>query len=266
VTENDAHPALITGASSGIGAAFARRLARRGHALVLVARRRQRLEALAEKLTADHGVAVEVLAADLADDEGLARVEDAVGRTGGLEVLVNNAGFGTRGHFVDMEPARAEVQARLHVVAPLRLTRRALPAMVARGRGAVVNVSSLAAFFTKSHFVTYSASKAYLNMFTEGLAAELAGTGVQAQVLCPGLTRTEFMDPAEFRDCDLTRAPEPAWMQPEEVVEASLSALARGGGPVVVPGRANRLFVGLMNTPAVGRLLRAALDRTGMNF
>jgi uncharacterized protein len=244
-----AHPSvLITGASSGIGAAFARRLAGYGVDVTLVARRRDRLEALAESLEL-RGARCHVIAADLATDGGVEEVVAAIERRAPT-LLVNAAGFGTRRFFVDLPAERLEAMARLHVMAPLRLTRAALPAMIARGAGGVIMVSSLAAFFTTSRYTTYSATKAFLNQLSEGLQVELQGTGVSVQALCPGLTRTGFFDPDDQEGFDYPGVPGWVWLSPDEVVEASLSRLG-GSRVVVVPGTLNRSLVWLLRRGAI---------------
>ncbi len=229
--------ALVTGASSGIGAAFAERLARDGHDLIIVARRRQRLEALAERLRAEHGVSVDTLAADLSRSGELAAVEQRTVDEGALALLVNNAGFGAYMPFQDLDPDRAEEQIRLQVIAVTRLTRAALPGMLARRRGAIINVSSRLAFSGPLSSpplpkrATYAATKAYINTFTQILADDLAGTGVQVQALCPGLVTTEFHQTMQF---DPARLQLPM-MQPADLVDASLAGL-RLGEVICVPG------------------------------
>jgi short-subunit dehydrogenase len=227
--------ALVTGASAGIGAAFARRLARDGYDLVLVARRRERLEALAQGLEDEYGARAEVVVADLADVKDLEAVE-AVAATG-LRLLVNNAGFGGYKPFLTLDPQMAEDLLRVHVLASTRLTRATLPAMVEQEGGAVVNVASLLALTGSlppvplPHRVTYAAAKAYLVAFTQTLHHELEGTDVQLQVLCPGLVRTEFH---EVAGVDRSQFPFPP-MEPEEVVNASLVGL-QSREVVCVPG------------------------------
>lgn len=223
--------ALITGASAGIGEAFAERLAGDAHDLVLVARRRDRLAALAERLRGASGVDVEVLAADLTNPKELRVVEDRLASDEAMEVLVNSAGFGGYMPFLELAPDRAEELIRLHVVALTRLTRAALPGMVARGRGAVINVSSLLAFSAGMPApplpfrATYAACKAYINAFSETLQGEVAAAGVTIQALCPGVVRTEFHTLARR---DLSQMPAAAIMEPDAVVRASLAALHLG--------------------------------------
>jgi short-subunit dehydrogenase len=214
---------LITGASAGIGAGFARRLAADGHDLVLVARRAAVLEALAAELRAATGVAVEVLPADLTDRAGLRTVADRLTDTGRpVDLLINNAGLGLSGSFLSRPIEVEEGMLDLLVRAPLVLTHAALPGMIARRHGAILNVSSVAGFFPRG---TYGAAKAWVTSFTEGLAPQVAGTGVQVCAVCPGPIRTEFherggIDPDEYPDF--------AWSTVDRVVTESLDALAHG--------------------------------------
>jgi len=178
--------ALISGASSGIGATFARKLAGAGFDLILIARRGDRLRELAGTL----GTNVTTLAADLTTEEGLRAAEEAIAKCPALEMLVNNAGFGTQGRFWKADVARQDAMHRLHILSTVRLTHAALNAMIERGRGAVINVSSVAAFGQNEGSVSYCATKAWMNSFTEGLDMELRGAGspVRVQALCPGYT------------------------------------------------------------------------------
>ena len=232
---------LITGASSGIGAAFARQLAARGHDLILVARRRERLEKLGEELAGAHRVSVEAIGADLTVDEDLAAVEERIRGTHSLDLLVNSAGFGTRGRFWEADPAGQQQMYRLHVLATMRLTQAALRGMVERGRGGVINVSSVAGFGATPGSASYCATKAWMNTFTEAIALELQGAGsrVRVQALCPGFTNTEFHDVAGM---DRGVIPRGWWMSAEEVVAASLCGLERGQ-VFVVPGLRYKLLV-----------------------
>src|SRR5512134_3595 len=236
--------AVVTGASSGIGSAYARRLAADGYDLILVARRKDRLEKLAEELKASHGLQAEVLAADLTEDADLRRVEHRIARAADLEFLVNNAGFGTRGLFFQADVEGQDRMHRLHVLAAVRLSHAALPGMVARGKGSLVNVSSVAAFGQSPGNAGYCATKAWMNSFTEGLCLDLAAIGspVKVQALCPGYTLTEFHDVSGIgRD----HVPAAWWSSAEDVVAASLRGLARGN-LVVVPGLRYKFYVFLM--------------------
>ncbi len=215
--------ALITGATAGIGLAFARRLAADGHGLVLVARDADRVAGIAAGLHRDHGVAVEVLPADLADraqtDRVAARLADGSRPVG---ILVNNAGFGVRGGFVGGDLDDEQRMLDVMVTAPLRLCHAAVPGMVARGSGAIINVSSIAAHLPGS---TYSADKAWLSVFTEGLAMELHGTGVTATAAEPGFTHTEFHQRAGM---DMSGIPEWLWLSADDVVDTALRDAQRG--------------------------------------
>jgi short-subunit dehydrogenase len=228
--------ALVTGASSGIGTTFAKRLAKDGYSLILVARRRDRLEALAREL----GNA-EALAADLTQDHQLKLVEDRIESAGNLELLVNNAGFGTVGRFFDIPVDSQDQMHRLHVIATMRLTHVALRGMVARGKGSVINVSSVAGFGHSPGNVSYCATKAWMNSFTEGLHLDLrrAGSPVKMQCLCPGFTLSEFHDVIQM---DRKRVPAWLWTKAEDVVDASMQGLATGK-LFVVPGLFYRLLV-----------------------
>jgi len=251
--------ALITGASSGIGAAFARRLAAEGYDLILVARREERLAALAGELGAHPGgVVAQPLAADLSDPAGLERVEKCIAALETVDLLVNGAGFAARGNFVEVDPLRQLEMIQLHVVASVRLARTALPGMIRRGRGGIINVASLAAFIPLPGDATYSATKAYLVSFTQALHEELRGTGVRVQALCPGFTRTELHAAGQLPEADLARIPAMLWSPADEVVAASLRALARGR-VVCVPGWKNRVILALARVGVVRLLLRAGL-------
>ena len=223
--------ALVTGASSGLGAAFAERLARDGCDLIVVARRREQLESLAERLQKDHQCAVEVMVADLSDSDNLRTVEKHIAEDLALELLVNNAGFGGYMPFVELDPDKAEELINLQVLAVTRLTRAVLPGMIARRRGSIINVSSRLAFsgsMGSSQLpkrATYAGTKAFINTFTILLQSELEGTGVQMQALCPGVVRTEFHERVGI---DPNRYPAAIVMEPEDVVEASLAALKSG--------------------------------------
>jgi len=250
--------ALITGASSGIGAAFARRLAAEGYDLTLVARREERLAALAGELGATYGIAVRHLPADLADPTGLEQVERQVASLPDLDLLINNAGFGARGDFAETDVRRQSEMIQLHVLAATRLTRAALPDMMRRRQGGIIQVASLAAFVTLPGDAVYNATKAYLVSFSRTLHEELRGTGVRVQALCPGFTRTEFHAAEHLSESELARIPAFLWSPAEEVVAASLRALARGQ-VVCVPGWKNRVILTLARMGVVRLLLRVAL-------
>ncbi len=252
--------AAITGASSGFGEVFARKLAARGYDLLLVARREEKLRALASELASEYGVSAEALGADLSRDDDVARLEHRLASERDLALLVNDAGFGLSGSFASVDVEASVRMVQVHVVAPVRLTRAALPAMVARGRGAVISVSSIAAFLPSGGNVVYSATKGFLISFSECLALELAGTGVKVQALCPGFTRTGFYGTEEFRGTGAPPLPGFMWGTAEAVVEASLRAL-EGRRVVVVPGLVNKLSVALRG-PSNALSRRAARRRS----
>jgi len=234
--------ALITGASSGIGEAFARRLARDGRHLVLVARRADRLESLARDLAAAHGVRVEPIAQDLVRSGACRELIEEVERRGlVVDWLVNNAGFGTVGAFHELPVDKEVEEVRLNVEALVELTGRCLPGMVARRRGAVVNLASMAGFSATPYMTIYGATKAFVLSFSEGLAVELRGTGVDVLCVCPGFTRTEFQNQAGV---EVHRVPEFAWMSAEQVVDQSVRAVGRQ--TVLVNGVMNGMIVGTM--------------------
>jgi short-subunit dehydrogenase len=229
--------ALVTGATAGIGNAFARALAARGTDLVLVARDAERLEAVAAALRAEHGVDVEVLVADLVDRAQLETVAERL-RDGARPVgmLVNNAGFAVKQWFVGGDVAAEERLLDVLVRAVLVLSAAATPGMVERGRGAVVTVSSVAGFLPGG---TYSAAKAWATTFTMSLAAELRGSGVTATALCPGYVHTEFHGRAGIR---MERLPEWVWLDADELVAQCLRDVERGRS-ISVPGRLYKLAV-----------------------
>lgn len=241
---------MITGASAGIGAAFARQLAARGYDLVVVARRVDRLEALAAELRAEHGTGVSVLAADLSQPNDVERVAKQIAALDALELLINNAGFGARGSFATDSPERQLAMIHVHVVASVALCRAALPGMIARHQGAIINVASLAAFIPLPGDATYSATKAYLVSFSEALRIELKGTGVTVQALCPGFTRTEF-----HGDVMTPCSPSFLWSSADEVVAASLGALRRGAA-LCVPGLKNQVIGALARAGIIPLVVR----------
>ena len=246
--------ALVTGASAGIGREFCRQLAARGCDLLVVARDEERLRELARELERRHRIGVEVLAADLARDADVDRVVARIRESAALTLVVNNAGFGTLGSLATTPPEQQERMVRLHALTPMRLSQAALPGFLTRRHGAVVNVSSVASFIYSPGNVNYCATKAYLTTFTEGLATELRGTGVQVQALCPGFTRSEFH---QRMGEDAAWRPSFSWLTSEGVVRASLGQLDRRGPVICVPGLGYKLLVGLIRhlpRPLIGRL------------
>ncbi|HEY8216783.1 MAG TPA: SDR family oxidoreductase [Acidimicrobiia bacterium] len=255
--------ALITGASSGIGAAFARVLAARGHDLVLVARNESRLDEVGRGLTAEHSTKIEVLGADLESGDGVARVIERLGDAARpIELLVNNAGFGTTGRFHELPLDQEESEIRLNVLALVELTHAALGAMVERGHGGVINVSSLGAYQPTPLSATYSATKSFVSSFTNAIHEELRGTGVKAMVLAPGFTHTEFHKRAGVENKDQT--PGFLWQTADEVAKMAMKAYDRGRA-VCVPGALNVMaaaFSGAMPAAVSRRVAGMVTKRT----
>jgi len=242
--------ALITGATAGIGAEFARQIAARGDDLVLVARDGTRLQAYADELAARHRVEVEVLLADLTDRAALSTVEDRLAdRSRPVDLLVNNAGFGVNQHFVGGDVEAEQAMLDVLVTAVMRLTHAALPGMIGRGTGGVINVSSVASFIAGG---TYSAAKSWCTVFSESVDRSVAGTGVSVMALCPGFTHTEFH---ERGGMDVSHLPDWMWLDAPDLVRDALADFRRGK-PVSVPGaqyKAIRLLTGIAPRPLVRR-------------
>jgi uncharacterized protein len=250
--------ALVTGASAGIGRAFAERLAREGNDLVVVARDRARLERLARDLHAAHGVDVEVLIADLSDraatQEVCTRLADP---NRPVDLLVNNAGLGLRKAFLDNDILAEEAALDVMVRTVMLTCHAAGRAMRERGRGIILNVSSVASFVANG---TYSADKAFVTVFSEGLASELAGTGVTVTALCPGFTHTEFHQRARM---EVSALPELLWLDADDVVQQGL-ADAAAGKVISVPGAQWKVVatgVRMLPRPLVRGAALRALDR-----
>jgi short-subunit dehydrogenase len=222
--------AIVTGASAGLGAEFARQLREQGYALLVVARRRDRLEAMG---------AEEIWVADLSVEAEVDRLAVHLANRGDIGVLINNAGFGTQGLLAETPIDAQMAMHRLHILATVRLTRAVLPQMIARGAGAIVNVSSVAGFARAANNVSYCATKAWTNAFSEGLWLELQNTGVTVQALCPGFTYTEFHD---VMGSDRAKHPRWMWLDASFVVRESLRNLGR---LYVVPGWKYRVFIAL---------------------
>ena len=229
--------ALVTGASAGLGAEYCRQLAERCEVIIGVARRGDRLQNLAAELAGS--VKFHALEADLTSIEGVARTMEALRQKGPVDYLVNNAGFSTFGAFEKVPVDEQRNMVSLHIDATITLCRAAVPFMRGRGAGHIINVSSMGAFVPGKGLAVYGATKAFLNYFSQALQVELAGSGIEVQALCPGYIHTEFHAQMKSQGFDKGRIPQQMWMQPQEVVAASLVALGRGQ-VVVVPGEVNR--------------------------
>lgn len=232
--------ALVTGASTGLGKVFATRLAAQGFDLLLVARDGDRLRRLGAELQEAHGASCEAWPADLVQDAEIERLLARVRAAPNLAMIVNNAGFGTMGTLARIDPVPQDAMVRLHTLAPMRLTQAALPGMIARKRGTIINVSSVASFTAGIGNVNYCATKAYLRVFSQALALEVGHSGVRVQALCPGFFYSEFHDRLNF---DRGRIPAWLWMSADYVVDTSLAQAARGGDTVCVPGWQYKVIV-----------------------
>jgi short-subunit dehydrogenase len=257
--------AVITGASSGLGAMFARKLAARGYDLLLIARREDRLQSLAREIGGQFHVRTEILAADLTDDTALEAAADRIREAADLGLLVNNAGFGTLGYFFDTDPKSQEQMHQLHVIATMRLSHAALANLVPRaaaGTG-IINVSSVAGFSATPQNVSYCATKTWMNRFTEGLAMELGAKSspVTVQALCPGFIRTEFQDTMGM---DATVIPASLWMSTDFVVAESLRGFDRRAF-FVIPGWRYKLLVWIMKLVPSG-LIRSVSIRAARRY
>jgi short-subunit dehydrogenase len=256
--------AVVTGASSGIGEEIARLLAARGHGLVLVARREERLTELAAELAGSHDIRAEAIGADLADPAARDALEKRIGEMGlTVEVLVNNAGFGGFGAFAEQDREREVGMIRLNVEALVDLEGRFLPGMVERGGGAVINIASTASFQPIPDNATYAATKAFVLSHGEAVHEELRGSGVTLTTVCPGPVKTEFADVAGIGGAE-ERTPEFVWSTPEQVAEAAVGGAERGKR-VVVPGALNRAtsILGQHSPRAIGLPLTKNLWRRG---
>jgi hypothetical protein len=247
--------ALITGASAGLGAEFASQLAAQNYHLILSARRHERLDELAARLKQEFNTPSEVLVADLAQPAGIQAVIDRMASCPDLQLLVNNAGFGIQGSFIQADPVKLDAMAQVHMTASVLLTRSALPGMVSRGEGDIINVASMAGFLPLRS-VLYGSSKAFLISFSQSLDLELTGTGVHVQALCPGFTHTEFHDVHAMDGFNRRSIPKILWLTPEQVVRHSLNDLPRHK-VVSIPGLQYQFLGVLMRSRLTYSIVRA---------
>lgn len=253
--------ALITGASSGIGAAFARKLASLGYNLILVARREARLVQLATQLQQQFNIQAQALVADLSQSVAVERIERLIAELPTLELLVNNAGFGVPGKFAEIPLNKTMAMIDVHVKTSTCLAYAALPVMMKRGKGAIINVASIGGFIPKPQDTVYCATKAYLISFSESLQGELADTGVHVQALCPGFVPTEFLDSPEYEQLHVkNQIPRWLWSPADAVVAESLHTLKRDQ-VVCIPGFKNRVLVALTRSGLAGVLLKILAKR-----
>jgi len=248
--------ALITGASSGIGAEFARQLAAAGFNLVLTARRKEKLALLATELQAEFDITTKIIVADLAKSEDVAQLEEKIAELN-LAILVNNAGFGTTGGLLTSDLSQQMAMLDVHITAVMRLCRASLPGMTERGGGTIINVSSISAFFPSPGDVNYPASKAYLNVFSQALQAEVLESGIIVQALCPGFTVTEFHDTEIMTEFDREKVPSALWMTAEDVVRTSLHSL-NPDRVICIPGRRYQLMVAATKSGPTSLILKIA--------
>lgn len=244
--------AIVTGASSGIGEAYATLLASKGYDLWLVARRTDKLQALGQKLAKEHGVGARISGCDLADREQVRELCERIAREEHLEVLVHNAGFGVNGEIGVADPAKLLAMADVHVTSTIALCSAAAPVLRRHGKGAIVVVSSIAGWLTGAGSATYCATKAFETSFAISLGKELQPAGVSVQALCPGYTRTEFHDTPEYAQWNRDSVPRMLWSTPQEVARHSWERL--GKDEACVPGRLNRVIVAVGRNGMVSRL------------
>jgi uncharacterized protein len=259
--------ALVTGASAGIGAAIANELASRGHGLILVARRKSKLDELAAKLAEQHSVRADTISCDLAKPAARGRLPGQIEALGlDVEILINNAGFATNGRFDESDSERELEQVRVLVEAPVALTRMFLPGMVSRGRGAILNVSSTAGMQPLPYSAGYSAAKAYVLTFSEAIHSEVKGRGVTVSVICPGPVSTDFWEISGWSVAGGEKfesaVPKPAWITPKQAAKEGIGGLD-AGHRVIVPGlqvrtamRAAQYIPHAITLPIMERVMR----------
>ena len=254
------YTALITGASAGLGKIFAEQLAADGYNLIITARRKDRLDQIAADIQKSHGVEVESIEADLTMKDDIRLIEDKIRATDSLALLVNNAGYGVPGSFQDLDIRANLVVVTVLIEATKRFCRAALPKMIDRKHGAIINVSSVASFLPSPKGATYAASKAYLTMFSECLDMDVSRFGVRVQALCPGFTRTEFHKAAGYGQDELSKIPNWLWLEADFVVKESLEALKKNKC-IVVPSLRYKFILFLFRLPLINRMIRNSIRK-----
>ncbi len=260
--------AFITGASSGIGLSFAKQLAQQGFDLILLARRKDRLNAISSELETQYSIRCEIIQADLSEIGDIKKTAEYLRQMNDLDVLVNNAGFATRGYFADVAVEKSLDMMNVHLTATVQFTHAALKGMLKRKRGAIINVSSIGSIVLSPGNVVYDATKSFLNTFSENLKLELQDTDIRIQALCPGFTRTEFHEVGDFSNYDRKAIPDSRWMSPDEVASLSLKALPKSKKIIFIPGWKKRLSKWIiMNSPSVRKAFvdKAHRDLRNMN-
>jgi len=252
--------AVITGASSGIGEAFARGFAVMGFNLIIIARRENKLQELAVELQKKHEIAVLTIKADLSKIEEIDAVYEKLRETKNITFLVNNAGYGIPGSFIENDLTKQIDMINVHNIASFQLCKAVLPQMVERNTGTIINVSSISGLIVKYGNVTYTATKAFLITLSEALQEELKHTNIKIQALCPGMTESGFHDTKELERFDKTSVPKKFWMSSNEVAQKSLEALSKKK-TIYVPGFRNRLIVTLSNSKIFGKIIKSLVKR-----
>ena len=232
--------AVITGASAGLGLSFAKKLAAYGFDLVLIARRKERLQEIATQLESEYSIQCEIIPTDLAIVENIEKVADDIKQISNLDILINNAGFATKGYFADVPLEKDMRMVHVHMTASIQFTYTALQIMRKRKQGVIINVSSLGAFALTPGNVLYDATKSFLNTLSENLRLEVRGMGIKIQALCPGFTRTEFHEVGDLQNFDRSSVPDYLWMTPDYVVSQSLKALGKNRKTIFIPGWRHR--------------------------
>jgi short-subunit dehydrogenase len=233
--------AFITGASSGIGLSFAKQLAQKGFNLILLARRKDRLEKIASELESKNSIRCELIRADLSEIGDIKKTADYIRQLNDLDILVNNAGFATHGYFADVPMDKTLGMLNVHLAATIQFTHAAIQGMLKRKRGAIINVSSIGSFVLSPGNVVYDATKSFLNTFSENLKLEMQEVDIRIQALCPGFTRTEFHEVGELSNYDRKAIPDSMWMSPDKVASLSLKALGKSKKIICIPGWKKRL-------------------------